>query len=114
MSNTLMIAAMETRAILKEKSFATLEEKLRAAMELTKDHWMAVDENERFQAAVGAVLCDASQEDKARIQAELQPLKMLGAAAQGIPVDFSQMVVPENPIGLMKLWHEVKAGQKSD
>lgn len=109
MSNTLMIAAMETRAKLKGQTFVTVEEKLKAAMEMTKDHWMAVDESERFQAAIGAVLADASPEDKARIEAELRPLKMLGAAQQGIPVDFSQLEVPENPIGLMQLWHEVKS-----
>lgn len=106
----LMIVATEAKARIEGKTFATVEEKLKEAMRATKDHWGVTDEQMQFKAAIAAVLLDKpSPEDKARIEEELNVLKMLGAAMQGIPVDFSQMVPPEKPLGLNKLWQDVKA-----
>ena len=74
MNSSLMIAVMETRAQLQDRTFATVEEKLKAAMGLTKNHWFVTDEDGRFRAAIGAVLADAPPEDKERIEDELRAL----------------------------------------
>lgn len=105
----LMIAATEAKHGIEGKEFPSIAEKLKAAMRLTKDHWMVTDEDTQFRAAIGAVLLTASPEEKTLIESELRCLKMLVAASQGVPVDFSQMQVPENAIGLNKLWQDVKA-----
>lgn len=106
----LMIAATEAKARIDGKEFATVEEKLKEAMRATKDHWGVTDEQTQFKAAIAAVLMSKpSAEDEQRIKEELEVLKLLGAATQGIPVDFSAMVPPEKPLGLNKLWNDVKS-----
>jgi hypothetical protein len=104
-----MIAAMEARSALRGKTFPTLEDKIKAAMRVTKDHWMETDENNQFLAAIEAVFPECSPEDQAKIKDEISMLQMLGAATQGVPVDFSRMPEIKNPIALRRLWAEVKA-----
>lgn len=103
----LMIAVTEAGHAIKGKSFPTLEAKLEAAMEATKDHWMLTDEDGRFRAAIGAVLCDCTPDEKERIESEMLALRTLSAMFSGIPVDLAGMKAPENPLKLMDLWRKV-------
>ncbi len=72
--------------------------------------WMTpvLDDDFRFRTALAAVMLNGTENDREVITKSLLPLKMLSAAASGIPVDFSQMEV-ENLLPLMKLWHDSAA-----
>lgn len=80
-------------------------------MRATRENWMAPDEDEAFAAAVGALWAlypddeDLRQETKAVGDAN----KMLGALANGIPIDFDAWEptpMPDNKLGLVELWRE--------
>ncbi len=87
----------------------TLEARLKAAMQLTKDgHWLLSSEDENFRCAVGAVMLNASPDERERIEADLRGLKALSAMISGVPVDLSRIEVPENPLGMMAMWREIK------
>ncbi len=97
-----------TEAKEKAKNKKTLEEKLIAAMNATKDHWMLTDEDGRFRAAVGAVLLLSDEEDKKRIESEIKQIRTVVAMLNGVPIDIERLEELKNPIGLMKMWHEIK------
>lgn len=107
MDPRLMIAITEAESAAKKEK--TLIGRLKAAMRATKDHWMLTDEDGRFRAAVGAAMLLSDEETQGRIKRELTVLKTLSAAMNGVPVDFSAMSDIEEPIGLIKIWNEVKA-----
>jgi hypothetical protein len=109
MDNCVMVAITEIKANLYGQDFPSLEERLKAAMRIAKGHWLVVGEEDRFKAAVGAVMLLVSPDEKARIEETLAGMKMLAAMANGIPVDLTQIPIPANPLPLVKLWHEVKA-----
>lgn len=110
MSNVMLIAMAEAKRPVAQAT--TVEDKLRAAMTACKDHWMCVDENDQFRAAVAAVLNDdaVSAEDRERIKLEVRALSTLNAAAMGVPVDMSQLDFPEKPLGIVAMWKELNKG----
>lgn len=87
----------------------TLEDRLRSAMTKGKDQWMITDDDERFRASVGAVLISATEDERQRLTEELRALQSFGALVNGMPIDITRIEVPENPVGLLNLWREVKA-----
>ena len=105
----LMIAVTEAKRAAEKET--TLEGRLKVAMNATKDHWMVTDAEEQFRAAIGAVLLLSEGEDKDRIMLEMKQLRILGAMANGVPVDFEQIKPLENPIGLTKLWKNIKGAR---
>lgn len=105
-NNLLMIAVTEAKAAAGKET--TLEGRLRAAMEATKNHWVVTSEDDRFRAAVAGVMLLSNDEEKERIKLEIDQIRMLGAAFSGIPVDFAVVKPLDNPIGLMKMWGKVK------
>ncbi len=110
-SDTMVSIAAQTAKSVAEKE-DTLEGKLRAAMKDTLHFWLTTDEDIRFRGAVGAVLLCCSEEEKERLEEELKGLRAISAMTSGVPVDISQVNVPENPIQLLKLWKEVKAEEE--
>ena len=102
----LMIAVTEAKEAAKVE--ASLEGKLRAAMNATKNHWMATDQDTQFKAAIGAVLLLIDGEEKSRLEEELLALKNVNAMFSGVSVNIDAIKVPENPIGVMKMWQEIK------
>lgn len=113
-SNTVMIAITEAKshvqqAMAKDPNL-DIEGRLRVAFGVTRDHWATTGEENRFRAGVGGVILASSPEEQERINAELHNLQMVGAAVAGIPVDFSALGVDEEPIGLLRIWREVKDG----
>lgn len=92
------------------ESKKTLEERLKAAMMVMKSFWLSTNDDLRFKAAVGAVFLLSEVEDKIKIEEEIQALKNLNAMLTGIPVNIDEIQAPKNPIGLIKMWNEIKKG----
>ena len=92
------------------------QEQMRAAMTAAHNHWMvtAQNEEEQFQGAVAAIYILADAEQKVAIMREIDFLKHLAAASQGIAVDFSALLPgegdpePPPPVGLQKMWNETR------
>jgi hypothetical protein len=106
MGNVLLIAAAEAR--LAAESETTLEGRVRAAMKATVNHWMAVDEDSRFKAAVAAAIELSAGDERDLLEREMRALAALSASMTGIPVNFDEIEFPENPIGLLGMWAQVK------
>ena len=112
MDPVLAIACHEARR--EAEKVTSLEDMLRAAMKAMTALWLSTDDDLRFRGAVGGVLMVLDErgdtEASARINSELEALRSLSALLSGVPVDMGRVAMPENPIGLMKLWGEVKEG----
>jgi hypothetical protein len=112
MDGVLAIACHEAKD--EAKKFTSLEDMLRAAMKAMTSLWVSTDDDLRFRASVGGVLMvlddRGDDEAAARINSELEALRSLSALLSGVPVDMDRVTMPENPIGLMKMWGDVKAG----
>lgn len=95
-----------------------LEDKLRAAMNVAKDHWMVLDREVQFKGAVGAVMTHYGKDswEWMRIEAELNKMRQLNAflmAAQaGLLPSLPEPCTDEpEPIGMMKMWHDAVKAQ---
>lgn len=115
------IAAQEAKhAVAWLPSTSSLEDKLRAAMNVTKNHWLLVqegrDEGRRMRAAVAGVVLHLGMEhsDSKRIIAEHQALSkasaVLEALTRGVPVNMGAVIEEAEadstfePIGLLAIW----------
>jgi hypothetical protein len=107
---TLLIAMTEAgHAIV---AGAPLTDQLRAAMGVTRDHWVCTNEDEQFRAAVGAVMTHYGAEslEYARLKWELAQLQRfsaaLGASQAGVGMDWTDVLKESEyePIGLLGLW----------
>lgn len=104
----LRIAMAEAKGAVERAGDGSLEDRLRAAMKATYRHWMATDEDVQFRAAVGGVLLATDDEaEKERLTAEVHQLRLLSATLSGLPIDPEAITPLEEPIGIMRLWHEV-------
>lgn len=103
--NLAMLVAMEAKMAIKPED--SLEDQCRAAMKAAKGHWMVLDEDTQFKGAVAAIYELSDEETRGRIVVELEALKALSALLSGVPVDFENVTIPDNPIGLRDLWQEV-------
>jgi hypothetical protein len=101
--NLLAIAATEAKAAAASES--TLEAQLRAAMCVTRTHWLVTDEDDRFKAAVAAVFELSDPETQERLGAELQALRGLAEGKAGAL--FGMLDAGQEPVGLLGLWREV-------
>lgn len=106
MSAGISIVMIECRAA--ASGATTLEGRIKAAFKSACNHWMVLDDNQRFQGAVAAVWDLSDDETKSRIEGEMKSLRTLSAICSGVPVDFAQIETPQNPIGLLGKWHEQK------
>jgi hypothetical protein len=110
--NSVLVAIQETKMNIQNMADKPVENRLKKAMETMQNHWLVTNKDEQFQAAVGAVLVTATDDEKERINAELRTLKALNAAMNGIPVDMGRAIEGlegNEPIGLTKIWKEVLA-----
>ena len=111
-SNSVLIAITETKMQIEKMTDEPVETRLRKAMQEMQHHRLVTNQDEQFQAAVGAVLVTATDDEKERINAELKTLKALNAAVDGIPVDISRALGDMSnyeSVGLTKIWKEVTA-----
>ena len=88
----------------------TLEERIVATMRAVRNddqiNWMCRTDDHKFRAAVFAVMLMSSDGDQDRIARSLTPLKALSAAMNGVPVDFTGLLVEDDMIPLLSLWHQ--------
>lgn len=114
MDNSIMLGITELRQSV--DSGQPLKERLKIAMRSALHHWLITNEEDQFKTAVGAVMVEATEEERELIEVELKFLQALSAASRGIPVNFAVLMeeVQEKKethelIGLKNLWDEVKA-----
>jgi len=112
MDNRIMIGITELRAGVDSKQ--PLEERLKVAMRAALGHWCVLDEEGQFKLAIVAVMMEATEEEKERINIDLKFLKAMSSAVSGVPVDFVRLAEElkgseTKAVGLRKLWDEVKA-----
>lgn len=115
------IAAQEAKAAVAWlPSTSSIEDRLRAAMKVTKNHWMLTqlgkNEGRELRAAVAGVLLHLGMEhpDSKRIIAEHNALAKAGAVLEalqrGVPVDMTAVVDQAEAdaafehIGLLAIW----------
>ena len=115
MTNAIILSASIIKKELERSKPKDLDEMIKAAMSLAKKDsctWMLASDDHKFKAGIGAVLLLADDEDKERIEKELNFFKALGAASSGVPVNFSALINQFGddfePIGLRKYWEEAK------
>ena len=120
--NLLMLLVSEVKQMLKENEMESavtchhqLIEKLKFAMRLVKNHWLVTDPDTQFRGAIGGTMIYYGKESEEfkRMEWELQQLRRLEitikAAQEGLSTTFND--IPDNqftPIGLLKLWREIK------
>lgn len=105
-SNTMAIAIREAQTAAED--VPDIKDRLRAAMRVTKRHWLCTSEDERFRSAIGGAMLASGEEDRLRIGGEMRVLAAISEASNGLPIDFSQIDFPEEPLGLLALWGEVE------
>ena len=111
----LSLVISECEAAVKQCS-GGLNDKLRAAMNVAKDHWMVTDRDTQFRGAVGSVLLhyEEGSSERIRIESELAKMRQLTAFLAASQAGLSPSIpdpasdAPE-PIGMMKIWREVTA-----
>ena len=85
----------------------SLEDRLRCAMKAAHNHWMVTDENDQLRGAVAAVIhLSADQGEKDRLTKEFRALGVMSAAMSGVPIDWTQVEMPANAVGILSLWDE--------
>lgn len=94
------------------KDRMTLEDRLRATMLAAQDFWMSVDDNVRFQAAIGAVLVSYAEDSEERhhLLRSCESLRKLnaylGAVQAGLDVKVPELEPDVLP--LFKMWQAAK------
>jgi len=96
-----------TEAIHEAKNETNLNDRMRVAMNAVKNHWLVIDKNEQFQAAVAAIYSLSNDDEKERIKAEVDLIKITNATISGIPVSFDAVKKHKKPVGLIKVWDEI-------
>jgi hypothetical protein len=115
--NTLLAVAI-TQAKDHIKADDDLVTQLKAAMMATKNHWLVTNDNDRFLAAVAAVMefYGEGSDVWKQLENKIKNLNKIGialaAAEAGVSVDWASLVneLPDQPeiVGLQQLWFEVK------
>ena len=109
MNNIVLIAAVEAEHAARAAGDVSIEDRARAAMRATRNHWMATQEEDQFTAACEGLARTATPDELERIEADLRTQQALAAMLNGVPVDLEAALAARGevePIGLMKLWHE--------
>ena len=111
----LSLVISECEAAVKQCS-GGLNDKLRAAMNVAKDHWMVTDRETQFKGAVGSVMVHYGEGSQERIRIESELAKMrqvtafLAASQAGLSPSLPESNADEpEPIGMMNIWREVTA-----
>lgn len=113
MESRIMAGIAQLRAGVDPKQ--PLKERLKVAMRGALNHWLVFDEEGQFKMAIGAVLVEATEDEKEQLNNEVKVLAALSSAASGVTVDFGRLAeelgedAADKVVGLRKLWDEVKA-----
>lgn len=111
-SNSMNVAIQEIHSHLKKEQ--PIRERFKEAAKIAVDHWLITDEDERFRCAVGAVMLDATPEERLIINDEMASLRAMSAMMSGVPVDL-EALFGSDPMeridkfyGLLAIWKEVR------
>jgi hypothetical protein len=103
--NSMKIAILEVKDKLDLK--APIEESIKKAMKLMKDHWLICSNEQQFRCAVGAVML-TYPDARPDLEAEIKVLQALSAASAGVPIDLESTFDHEGKVyNLLAIWHEV-------
>lgn len=116
MDNIALIATAEAEsAVIATDS---LEDRLLAAMRSTRRSWCCTREDDQFMAACEAVARSASEDERRRLNIEIEGMNKIGAMISalqaGVPVDLGAMAAKAEteekaePIKLRDLWDQTK------
>lgn len=112
MNNTIIsIVATECRHAAEKET--TLDDRIAAAMNVAKDHYLTTDNDERFRGAIAAIYELSDEETRYRIKEEMDALKYLSAMLSDVSVNLDAMPKIENPIGLIKTWGRLSRCEQS-
>lgn len=103
MDNAVMIMAVEISASLKKEN--SLEENVKIACKLAKNHWLVTDENDQFRGMVGA-LGTFYHDDIVIIDRIKDEMEVIQTMASPNPNIFALLGDRSEPIGLLKFWKE--------
>lgn len=112
-SELIFLAEVKTK-FSKEK---TLEENCRIAMKEAKDHWLISQYNDEQKSFMSAILAVSNfygikSPEFEQIKAEMVFINATQFTPCNVPIDWaellSQMPKDIKPIGLMKIWKEIK------
>ncbi len=106
--NIAALVTMEAKTAVDRCGSDDLAERFAAACKVAQGHWMAPSEDDGFLGAVGALYELADEDERTRILAECESIKVMNAMLSGVPVDLDAIEALEDPIGLMKIWRDVR------
>lgn len=117
MNNIVLFAAIDAETAAKTAG-GTLENRLRAAMQATANHWMATNEEDQFNGAMQGCARTCDDAEREVLEAEIERLNLLSAMMSNVPVGIEAITarleaMPES-IGAQKMWREVKHGDSAD
>ena len=69
--------------------------------------FLLTDDNDRIRAAVAAVILESNEADELRLKEEWTALQELGDALNGKMPAQGISLMPDNPVGILKIWGEV-------
>lgn len=92
------------------KKAESLEDKVKAAFAVSRDHWMFTDEDTQFMGGIGAVLIQLEEgtPEHSRYMKSIETLRNITAMLSGVPVNFENFEAPKDPIKFVQLWREGK------
>lgn len=107
-----MIAAADARPRCRE--ILDVEERLRAAMRVTFNHYMETNEMGQVRAAVAASMLESPENERERIARSFQALNdlnnLMAAIHAGVPVNIDQVKEPpDDCIPILSIWQSVKS-----
>ncbi len=106
MNNCVLIGITEIKQSM--DNAASIEDRFKSAIKQAKNHWLVTNEDDQLKMAIGAVLVTATEDEKERINKELDTIRTMNAAIGGVPIDLESLDMNYEPIGILKLWGEIK------
>lgn len=113
-SPDMLIAIIEARE--KCKDITLLEDRIKAAMKVTKNHWLVTDVPKQFKCACAAALMESPEKaDKDLITKSHSGLSAVShaivAMQGGADIDIGKIIedlMPSNVLPLLKWWREIE------
>lgn len=101
------IAVAEARNACKGEP--NIEKRIAKAMKATANHWMQTNKDEQLRAALAAAMLESDEGECDRIRRNVDVIRALNAAMNGVPVDMGQVMdqlEEAEVLPLRKLWAE--------
>ena len=99
-------AFVESEAKEELEKCKTVEDKVRAAFKVAKDHWMFTDENIQMNAGLYAAALHCSEEEINRLKREMDFIRSLSAGMSGVDVNMPDY--PEDAVDILGIWAKIE------